>query len=250
MNEERKPKKLNIKKIAVVALSVIMIMATFCISAFADNPLTNKKEYVLGITKIQSLEPTFTNETEEYSENFMTSNELDVTITFIDKSGNEFSSAGLKIKSVENSTIEISTLDSYRVIARYDKVSKPDEWILAIDNKYTIVGGTDSDYEEISAEEAVSIITNTIYALTLNTTNINMDNIISSVKAVETRTTGILSTFLGIATWIGCAVSALIGMFYLNGSLTFIGYLAVAGIAVSVIFLLIYLISSFLKFRG
>lgn len=61
----------------------------------------------------------------------------------------------------------------------------------------------------------------------------------------------ILSIFDAIGEWIGTAVTNLMPMFYDPASgLTFIGSLAVAGLAFSVIFLIIGLISNFLHFRG
>jgi hypothetical protein len=39
-------------------------------------------------------------------------------------------------------------------------------------------------------------------------------------------------------------------MFYAEGALTFLGVLAVAGLAVSVVFLLMGVVSNFLHFRG
>lgn len=60
----------------------------------------------------------------------------------------------------------------------------------------------------------------------------------------------ILAVFMGIAEWIGQAVTAVIPMFWAEGALTFLGVLAVAGLAFSVVFLLIGLIQKFLHFAG
>lgn len=61
----------------------------------------------------------------------------------------------------------------------------------------------------------------------------------------------ILEVFMGIGEWISSAVTALIPMFYVSGTgLTFLGVLAVAGLAFSVVFLIIGLIQNFLHFRG
>lgn len=63
----------------------------------------------------------------------------------------------------------------------------------------------------------------------------------------------ITSVFSTIADWIGDAVNNIIPMFYTageGGGLTFLGTLAVCGLAFSVVFLLIGLIQSFLHFRG
>lgn len=61
----------------------------------------------------------------------------------------------------------------------------------------------------------------------------------------------ILAVFLMVAEWISGAVTALIPMFWVEATgLTFLGVLAVAGLAVSVTFLLIGLIQKFLHFRG
>lgn len=63
--------------------------------------------------------------------------------------------------------------------------------------------------------------------------------------------TAILEVFMAIGEWIPTAVNALIPMFYVAESgLTFLGVLAVCGLAFSVVFLLIGLIQNFLHFRG
>ena len=61
----------------------------------------------------------------------------------------------------------------------------------------------------------------------------------------------ILSVFMAVAEWISEAVTALIPMFYdAEAGLTFLGVLAVAGLAISVAFLIIGVIQNFLHFRG
>ena len=60
----------------------------------------------------------------------------------------------------------------------------------------------------------------------------------------------ILEVFSAVGEWISTAVTSLVPMFYAEGSLTFVGVLAVAGLAFSVAFLIINLISNFLHFRG
>lgn len=66
----------------------------------------------------------------------------------------------------------------------------------------------------------------------------------------------VLAVFTAIGNWIPEAVEAMIPMFYTAadgggaGSLTFLGVLAVAGLAFSVVFLVIGVIQNFLHFRG
>lgn len=61
----------------------------------------------------------------------------------------------------------------------------------------------------------------------------------------------ITGVFDAIGTWLTGAVQDLIPMFYVAESgLTFLGTLAVIGLAMSVVFLLIGLIQKFLHFRG
>lgn len=61
--------------------------------------------------------------------------------------------------------------------------------------------------------------------------------------------TAITDVFDAIGEWITGAVTNLIPMFYVEETgLTFMGVLAVAGLAVSVVFLLIGIIQRFLKF--
>lgn len=64
----------------------------------------------------------------------------------------------------------------------------------------------------------------------------------------------ILAVFTAVGTWITTAVTNILPMFWDSttgeGSLTFLGVLAVAGLAFSVVFLIIGLIQNFLHFRG
>lgn len=61
----------------------------------------------------------------------------------------------------------------------------------------------------------------------------------------------ITGVFSEIGTWISEAINDLLPMFYTAESgLTFLGTLAVCGLAFSVVFLLISLIQNFLHFRG
>lgn len=67
----------------------------------------------------------------------------------------------------------------------------------------------------------------------------------------------ILSVFTEIGTWFGTAFDKIIPIFWKagegassTGSLTFMGTLAVAGLAFSVVFLLIGIVQRFLKFQG
>lgn len=65
----------------------------------------------------------------------------------------------------------------------------------------------------------------------------------------------IFEVFDAVGSWIPTAVEGLIPMFWTaggdgSGQLTFLGVLAVAGLAVSVVFLLLGLIQRFLHFAG
>lgn len=61
----------------------------------------------------------------------------------------------------------------------------------------------------------------------------------------------VLAVFLSVGEWIADAVPVMIPMFWATeGGLTFLGVLAVAGLAFSVAFLLIGIIQKFLHFRG
>lgn len=61
----------------------------------------------------------------------------------------------------------------------------------------------------------------------------------------------VLEVFTSIGEWIPGAVSQLLPMFYVaETGLTFLGVLAVAGLAFSVIFLVMGIIQNFLHFRG
>lgn len=60
----------------------------------------------------------------------------------------------------------------------------------------------------------------------------------------------VLAVFSSVGDWITGAVTDIIPMFYDQGALTFLGILAVAGLAFSVIFLVLGIIQNFLHFRG
>lgn len=60
---------------------------------------------------------------------------------------------------------------------------------------------------------------------------------------------GILDVFTQIGDWIGESVQTVSTMFYSDGGLTLLGSLAVCGLGISVIFLLVNTIRSFLRFR-
>lgn len=60
----------------------------------------------------------------------------------------------------------------------------------------------------------------------------------------------VISLFTAVGEWISNAVTAIIPMFWDGESLTFVGVLVCAALAVSVSFLIINVISRFLNFRG
>jgi hypothetical protein len=66
----------------------------------------------------------------------------------------------------------------------------------------------------------------------------------------------ILAIFTGIGNWMSTAFDQIIPIFWKaadtgdGGTLTFMGVLAVAGLAISVVFLLIAVVQRFLQFRG
>jgi len=68
--------------------------------------------------------------------------------------------------------------------------------------------------------------------------------------------TSVLAVFTAMAEWFGSAFDAVIPIFWTaassggTGSLTFIGVLAVAGLAVAVTLLLLRWVTNFLQFRG
>ena len=60
----------------------------------------------------------------------------------------------------------------------------------------------------------------------------------------------ITAVFTAIGDWIVTALELLQGIFWTTEGLTFLGVLAVCGLAFSVIFLIIGIIQRFLHFRG
>lgn len=71
------------------------------------------------------------------------------------------------------------------------------------------------------------------------------------MQTANTVLDAVLNVFDAIGGWIPDAVTNLIPMFYAaDTGLTFLGVLAVAGLAFSVIFLVMGIIQNFLHFRG
>lgn len=63
--------------------------------------------------------------------------------------------------------------------------------------------------------------------------------------------TAVLAVFMAVAEWIGDAFTALIPIFWVaETGLTFLGVLAVAALAFSIVFLIIGIIQRFLHFRS
>lgn len=61
----------------------------------------------------------------------------------------------------------------------------------------------------------------------------------------------IFEVFTQVVSWLTGAVTSLIPMFYVaETGLTFLGVLAVAGLAISIVFLVMGVIQNFLHFRG
>lgn len=67
---------------------------------------------------------------------------------------------------------------------------------------------------------------------------------------VENSTDGVMSVWSLIMTWIVTALASVQSVFYVNGSLTFIGTLAVVGVSIGIGFLIIGVVQRFLKLRG
>lgn len=60
----------------------------------------------------------------------------------------------------------------------------------------------------------------------------------------------ITGVFTNIAGWITNVIPTVTAVFYAEGQLTFLGVLAVCGLAVSIFFLIMGLVQNFLHFRG
>ena len=66
----------------------------------------------------------------------------------------------------------------------------------------------------------------------------------------STLISAITAVFTAIGDWIVAALLSLTAIFWTDSGLTFLGVLAVCGLAFSVVFLIIGIIQSFLHFRG
>lgn len=61
----------------------------------------------------------------------------------------------------------------------------------------------------------------------------------------------ILAVFMAVGEWIGTAITSIMPIFYAEATgLTLLGVLGIAGLAFSVVFLIIGVIQNFMHFRG
>lgn len=60
----------------------------------------------------------------------------------------------------------------------------------------------------------------------------------------------ITTVWTEVLTWITTSLSSVQTLFYAESNLTFLGVLAVIGVAIGIVFLLIGVIQNFLKLRG
>ena len=116
----------------------------------------------------------------------------------------------------------------------------------AVSSVYTSYDGgwVDDSYRHITVTEGFYIYDSTFYQFWVS-------NVTRVSPGYESNLLdGFLSAFTMIGQWISGATSSLTTMFWANNSLTFLGTLAVAGLAFAVAFLIIGLIQRFLHFRG
>lgn len=89
------------------------------------------------------------------------------------------------------------------------------------------------------------------YAAIDSTINVEPGVAHVGVMAGESVLDAILAVFTAVGTWISTSVPTFFPLFYAAESgLTFLGVLAVAGLAFSVVFLIIGIIQKFLHFAG
>ena len=62
--------------------------------------------------------------------------------------------------------------------------------------------------------------------------------------------TAIFAIFTQIGNWITTTLPTFFTLFYAEGSLTFLGVLAIVGLGMSIVFLLLNIIQNFLHLRG
>lgn len=66
--------------------------------------------------------------------------------------------------------------------------------------------------------------------------------------------TAMLAVFTSIGTWFSETLPTFTNLFYVtsgeNAGFTMLGYLAIAGLGISIVFLLVSVITRFLKFKG
>lgn len=61
--------------------------------------------------------------------------------------------------------------------------------------------------------------------------------------------TVVMDVFTAVADWFVSVMPTILSIFYADGALTFLGVLAVAGLAVSIVLLVLNIVRGFLHFR-
>ena len=157
--------------------------------------------------------------------------DLEATVTYlfdgdlIDLAGN------VKIVKavVQNSAVDDSwTVTLYDQYGVYSFVDLPDLQSYGV----TVIAEGDVSYDV-----AIDYFE---YAFSVSGGSIHKVNIMDSL----------LPNISSVLSWIPGIFIGLIAIFWTGSALTPLGYLAVAGLSISVILLIVYLISRFLKFRG
>lgn len=196
---------------------VAVLMMTLCVSTFASGNVLKGEE---------AREPDTTNivgtwvfndiinitESRTFDINFISAGNLYNTLI-----ATKFSGFNTIKYGNENESLEV--YDSYDVY-----------WYPDIYKTITI---TDDNYSEQTISATLTF---------LNTNATKLGN--------STGTVGILDVASEIPSFMTTGLTTVTALFYTNGNLTFLGYLAIASLAISVCFLVISIIRNFLHFRG
>lgn len=225
-------KKFKSKKVCALFICVFAIISTFCVSVGAESPLISEGAETINYLVI------------DYStyENAYNGGYIDLQTNI---------SANLNGTAI--------TYDGYYTVEVVDKTREIHITGVGVFNEDIGVNTTKiAEFDEngtlISAEDFKIMISKADYdGITSNITQWQYHKMSSVTinEKTETVTQGesITSIMIDIATWIPSAIGVIVGLFWANGSLTFFGILAVAGLSIAVILLIIQLIRSFLEFR-
>lgn len=230
---------------------LILTVATLCIYALcvpisAESPLSNQTRMYINREISNEINTVPINDF--YEANLMYNTE----IVYISTSGDYYDI--IQYSSIDAGYIEVKLTNSISevtdTILAYYSYNEGINYQLSSDTSPIEISMITEEGTILTPEEAENVFSSALSILNLNLSNTAITEAFENMRVYTQNSTSILNIFGNIGNWIANAISNVTAMFWANGSLTFIGVLAVGGLGISIVLFLIRLISSFLAFRG